>query len=203
MDINQMKNIRVPMISLDRKASPDLTSVTVNNREGARQAVGYLKKIGCRRIAHLAGPENVSSARDRKKGYLDEVKEETWFTERYIRNGKYTIEQAFKDTQKLLKENPEIDGIFAANDLMAIGVLKAAAEMHIDIPNELSVVSFDGINMGEITTPALTTMAQPIYQIGKRAAEILIKKIENPETMIESEVHHVQLVIRETTKEGS
>ncbi|MBM7598984.1 LacI family transcriptional regulator [Virgibacillus halotolerans] len=201
MTASQIKDTKVPIISLDRKTRSDLISVTVNNREGARQAVGYMKELGCKRIAHIAGPDSASSARSRMEGYLNEVQEEKWFSNSFIRAGNYSIDEAYKVTKTLLKDNPNIDGIFVANDLMAVGVLKAAASLKIKVPDELSVISFDGIKLGETTSPALTTMAQPIYHIGKRAAEILLEKIEKPGTVIQSEEHQVQLIIRESTRE--
>lgn len=201
MTASQIKDTKVPIISLDRKTRSDLISVTVNNREGARQAVGYMKELGCKRIAHIAGPDSASSARSRMEGYLNEVQEEKWFSNSFIRAGNYSVDEAYKVTKTLLKDHPNIDGIFVANDLMAVGVLKAAASLKIKVPDELSVISFDGIKLGETTSPALTTMAQPIYHIGKRAAEILLEKIEKPGTVIQSEEHQVQLIIRESTRE--
>ncbi|MBR3118640.1 LacI family DNA-binding transcriptional regulator [Oceanobacillus profundus] len=199
MTTNQVKDMKVPVIALDRKINPDLISVTVNNYEGARQAVQYLKNQGCKRIAHVSGPENISNARERFKGYLDEVRDEEWFHSDFICVGNYAVNEAFEATKNLLKRNPEIDGIFVANDLMGVGVLKAAESLKIKIPNELSVIGFDGIELGNITSPSLTTMAQPIYSIGKRAAEILIQKIEHPNTVIKSEEHKVKLTTREST----
>lgn len=200
METSRINDFQVPIISLDRKTSEDIISVTVNNREGARQAVNYLKKVGCTRIAYVAGPENVSSARNRLLGYLDIVGEEEWFTEEYILEGNYSMEEAYREATSLLRRNPDVDGIFSANDLMGVGVLQAAASLNIDVPHELSVISFDGIKLGETTSPALTTIAQPIYEIGKRAAELLIDKIEKTTEVIESEEHVVKLVVRESTK---
>lgn len=200
MSSTQMKGIKVPMIALDRKMESDLISVTVNNREGARQAVQYLKQTGCQRIAHIAGPETVSSAIHRLGGYVDEVKNDAWFTSHYIRAGDYSMDKAFEETKQLLEIEPDVDGIFVANDVMGVGVLKAIKALNKRVPKDISVISFDGIELGTITTPSLTTMAQPIYHIGKRAAEILIQKIEHPKTKVQSEEHEVTLTIRESTR---
>lgn len=200
MSSTQMKDIKVPMIALDRKMESDLISVTVNNREGARQAVQYLKQTGCQRIAHIAGPETVSSAIHRLGGYVDEVKNDAWFTSHYIRAGDYSMDKAFEETKQLLEIEPDVDGIFVANDVMGVGVLKAIKALNKRVPKDISVISFDGIELGTITTPSLTTMAQPIYHIGKRAAEILIQKIEHPKTKVQSEEYEVTLTIRESTR---
>lgn len=203
MTANQMKGVKAPIISLDRETNAGFISITVNNRTGASQAVKHLQKQGCKYIAHISGPESVSSARNRMEGYLDVVQEEKWFSPHFIGAGNYTIDEAYKATKSLLNNNPEIDGIFAANDVMGVGVLRAAASLGLKVPDELSVIGFDGIKLGETTSPSLTTMAQPIYHSGKRAAEILIKKIEEPSITIKSEEHRVQLMERESTMRRS
>lgn len=195
-----IENIDIPIIALDRKIKSSFTSVTVNNREGAKKAVQHLKEIGCKRIAHIQGPENVANANERMKGYLEEVEQEKWFSSEYIRPGNYEFDQAFHSTKELLTNHPEIDGIFVANDFMGVGVLKAADTLGIKVPEDLSVIAFDGISLGETTTPSLTTMAQPIYEIGKRASEMLFEKIENPDQTIDSVQLKVSLVERQSTR---
>jgi LacI family transcriptional regulator len=197
---SQIEKSEVPIILLDRIVNPELPSVTVNNRLGARQAVSYLKSIGCKYIAHISGPEDVSNTGKRRQGYLDEVQGEDWFKPSYIQPGEYNLEKAMQVAKKLLQENPEIDGIFVANDLMAVGVLKAAEALGISVPLDLSVIAFDGIALGETTTPSLTTMAQPIYELGARAAEMLIEKINHPEQELLKEEFEVKLIERESTR---
>lgn len=199
----QVRKMQMPLIALDRKPTPELTSITVNNRTGAKAAVRYLRAAGCQTIAHIRGPENVSSATERLEGYLEEVKNETWFSDDFIRSGHYTFEDAYQETKELLQQYPHIDGIFAGNDVMGVGTIKAAEDLHIKIPDDLAVIGFDGIELGKTTTPALTTMAQPIYRLGARSAELLIQKIEDPKTALQSEAHDVSLVERSSVKKGS
>lgn len=200
---SSIQKIKVPVIALDRIVSSDLPSITVNNRDGAREAVRYLQAIGCKQIAHISGPEEVSNTALRMQGYLDEVKDEYWFKPSYIQQGEYNPDRAMEETKKLLTKHPEIDGIFVANDLMGVGVLKAAKALHIKVPDDLSVISFDGIALGEMITPSLTTMAQPIYDLGARAAEMLIKRIKNPNQKIINEEIEVELIVRESTRARS
>src|SRR5699024_2632120 len=110
---------------------------------------------------------------------------------------------AYKATISLLESNPNIDGIFTANDVMGVGVLRAASSLGLKVPDDLSVMGFDGLELGETTFPSLTTMAQPIYQLGKRAAALLIEKTDNPGSAIRSEEHCVQVKKRESTVRGS
>src|SRR5690625_4454808 len=87
--------------------------------------------------------------------------------------------------------------------MMGIDVLKAAKALHIKVLDDLSFISFDGIALGEMITPSLTTMAQPIYDLGARAAEMLIKRIKNPNQKIINEEIEVELIVRESTRARS
>ncbi|MFD1040434.1 LacI family DNA-binding transcriptional regulator [Virgibacillus byunsanensis] len=195
-----IENVNVPIIALDRILSANLSSVTVNNREGGREATEYLKSLGCLRIAHISGPENASNTTERMRGYLDVVKNEDWFLSSYVVSGGYNFDKAKEVTINLLKNNPEVDGIFVANDLMGVGAMKAAQSLGIRVPEDLSIIAFDGITLGETTSPSLTTMAQPIYDIGARAAEMLIEQVNDRELPRKTEEFSVKLVERQSTK---
>ncbi|GGF18894.1 LacI family transcriptional regulator [Halobacillus andaensis] len=200
MTAEYIESFDIPAVALDRIIHSNISSVTVNNREGAKEAVQYLKDIGCQRIAHVAGPEHVSNAKQRLKGYLDVVEKEEWFSSAFIEQGEYHFEGAKKATEALLTKFPEIDGLFVANDLMGVGAIKGAESLGISVPDQLSIISFDGIKLGETTSPALTTMAQPIYKIGARAAEILIHQVEQNESKTLVEEFSVKLIERDSTR---
>jgi LacI family transcriptional regulator len=192
--------LKVPVILLDRIFSSEISAVTVDSYQGGRAATEYLMGLGCRRIAHLSGAEKASNTITRMQGYLDVVSREDWFSDDYIVAGEYNFQKAKEATIRLLTYHPEVDGIFAANDVMGLGAIKAASELGIDIPNELSIIGFDGIAMGEIATPSLTTMQQPIYDMGVRAAEMLIEQIKDPALAVKAEQFPVRLVKRQSTK---
>ncbi|PEQ82476.1 transcriptional regulator [Bacillus sp. AFS006103] len=168
----------IPIVALDRPISSELPSVSVNNFEGAKQAVQYLKAIGCKKIAHIRGPHKISNADERYKGYLAEVGHEPWFHPDLVVDGNYHVEQTTEAATRLLLMNLDIDGIFAGNDYMAVGVLKAARKLGIRVPDDLSLIGFDGIQLSQLISPEITTMAQPIYELGSTAAELLLKLIE-------------------------
>lgn len=197
---DHISTIDAPIVALDRILGSKLSSVKVNNRDGARQAVAYLKSVGCKRIAHVCGPESDGNTQKRLRGFLDEVGNENWFLSSYVVPGEYNYEKAKQATLKLLADHPEIDGLFVGNDLMGAGALNAAATLGINVPEDLSVIGFDGIAIGETTRPALTTMAQPIYEIGAKAAEMLMQQINDKQSPIQTKEFHVQLIERESTR---
>lgn len=194
------EEVNVPIISLDRTFDTNFSTVKSNNRQGAKLATEYLKSIGCRRIAHITGPENASNTMERLQGFLDVVKDEEWFLSDYVVTGDYNMHVAKSEIMKLLSEHPEIDGLFVGNDVMAVGALKVAESMKISVPDDLSIIGFDGITLGETTTPTLTTVAQPIYKMGSRAAELLMKQINNPTISNQTEEFSAQLIERQSTR---
>jgi LacI family transcriptional regulator len=177
----------IPIVAVDRFIDQDIPYVSVNNVEGARQAVRYLKATGCQKIAHIRGPKNLRNAEERFQGYLMEVQNKRWFKEDLVIDGNFDIKKTTEVTRKLLEQHPDIDGIFAGNDYMAIGVIKAAIKLGRKVPEDLSVIGFDGINLSKLTNPEITTIAQPIYQIGYTAAEMLLDLIEGRPI---DKVHH-------------
>jgi LacI family transcriptional regulator len=190
----------IPVVALDRPINQSIPSVSVNNYEGAKQAVQYFQSIGCKKIAHVRGPENVVNAYERYKGYLNEVYNDSWFDEEYIINGNFNVLETAKSTMALLSQYPDIDGVFAGNDYMALGVLKAAAQLGIKVPQDLSVIGFDGIQLCELTSPEITTMAQPIYEVGVAAAQLLLDMIEGKAIDQSQQEFKVTLKLGQSTK---
>lgn len=157
-----------------------------------------LLERGCRHILFLRGPAELNPANDRYEGFMEAIQQS---------NVKYQVVTCpfhFTDSQKIvervLKGNPQIDGIFASSDVSAAGALKAASLLGIHIPNDLQIIGFDGVAMGEMLSPGLTTIAQDVYKMGAIATRVLIKRIEN-ET-IEQNFYEVpvKLIVRGTTR---
>lgn len=190
----------IPIVALDRPIGDDIPSVSVNNFEGARKAVQYLKGIGCKKIAHIRGPENIINADERLKGYIAEVGNESWFKNDYIVSGNFNVVRTTQVTKKLLLEHPDVDGIFAGNDYMAVGVIKAAVEMGLRVPEDLSVIGYDGIQLCQLTSPEITTIAQPIYKMGYAAAELLLDMIEGRQVEKMHQQFEVRLIERQSTR---
>lgn len=200
LDHEQISTYSMPIVLLDRPIHADVPSVFVDNRLGGRLATEHLLKQGCQRIAHIKGPEKVINADDRYQGYLDVVGKLPWFSKQYIVSGNYDKNTAMEVTKKLLQNHPEIDGIFAGNDMMALGVLKAAEQLGIKVPEQLAIIGFDDIDLTEMTSPELSSVAQPVYEVGKKAAEMLIHLIEGKNLEKKQYIFDVELIERKSSK---
>ncbi|MFF2155164.1 LacI family DNA-binding transcriptional regulator [Paenibacillus chitinolyticus] len=198
----EIDQLDIPMVAVDRSSSPVVPTVTSKNRDGAHMAVQALLQQGCNKIAHIRGPKGLWIAEERCQGYLDLVENRPWFTPKLIANGNFQLKEAAEAVKKLFKEHPDIDGIFAGNDLMAIGTLRALQEHGIRVPDQVQIIGYDGISLAEMVYPELSTVSQSIYEMGMLAARILIKKIEQIHLDEENHQLEVKLVQRGTTRHG-
>lgn len=191
-------NLTVPIVAIDRKCGEDIPVVYSDNFEGSKKAAELLIEKGCKYLAHIRGPRNTSSANERYEGFLAAVANKNiWYT---VVESKFNKQESEKTAIALLKEHPQIDGIAAGNDIIASAVVKAALQKGINIPNDLQVVGFDGIQLSEMMYPSITTVAQPIYTMGEKATKLLIKKVEGKQLTEKDYCLPVQLIERETTK---
>ena len=202
-DIEQMKRNKMPLVVLDRAPANEACSVIRSqNRAGAKLAVEHLLEIGCHKIAHIYGPQELVTARHRLLGYEETVRELSWYSPSLMVPGGFKIEGGVQAVEALLARHPDIDGIFAGNDLMAIGALKKLHKLGIKVPQDIAICGFDGIAITEVTEPELTTVAQPIYEMGRLAAETLIRQVETG--LAESKVYELEVALmkRASTKKG-
>mgnify|MGYP001170023339 FL=1 len=199
-DLEDLKQQDIPVITIDRVLSNQaFSSISVKNRYGGQLATNHLIQVGCQRIGHLSGPENVVTAKDRFWGYRDQLKNFDWFDQSWIVKVDFSIEGGYHGMKELFQRHPDIDGVFAANDLIAAGALKAAFEWGRKVPDDLAIVGFDGIDITELTIPRITTIQQPIYEIGKLAMEEVLRFINNSKATAKNYELDVKLIQREST----
>lgn len=172
-----LSEFNIPIVALDRFISEDIPTVISDNIGGAKDAVNYLISAGCGSIVHFRGPKGLKTADDREKGFLQVVKEKN--IPYQIIETDFHIEAAEHAASTFFQENKQFDGIFAGSDLIAIGVMRAATKHGIKIPNDLQLIGFDGIELGRLLTPPLTTIEQPTYVMGAHAVDLIHRKIEN------------------------
>lgn len=139
---------------------------------------------------------NVS--KQRIEGYKEAMTNYNIYCESLIFEGDFTIEGGMKVTEKILSSNKYLDSIFYSNDIMALGGLKVLLRKGFRVPEDISVVGFDNINISNFTEPELTTVAQPIYDMGKKACELLIDII-NGKPVNRKTYFNTELIIRGTT----
>ncbi|WP_019636591.1 LacI family DNA-binding transcriptional regulator [Paenibacillus fonticola] len=196
----QIVRLNIPVVSIDRVISKGLPTIVVENKKGAMMATRYLQSKGCRRIGHIKGNSSVVNAEERCEGYKEIIGNEPWFDETYIAEGQYDMQSSIQATLELLQRHPDIDGIFAANDIMAIGAIKAAYQLGKRVPEDIAIIGFDGISLSKATTPELTTIEQPIYEMGEKATKMLVSLMEQQTVDQENyKILDVTLIEREST----
>ncbi|AXG81356.1 LacI family DNA-binding transcriptional regulator [Streptomyces paludis] len=150
--------------------------VDADNRGGARAAVRYLRGLGRRRIAHIAGPLDQTSALDRLDGYREE--QAPGADPALIAEGAFTVESGALAMAELLARCPGLDAVFAANDLMASGALRVLKEHGRTVPGDVALVGFDDMDaVAEVTDPPLTTVRQDVEGMGRLMARLLLRDL--------------------------
>lgn len=180
--LQEIHQLEIPIVLFDRVIdSLPVSQVTVDDHDGAFQAVGHLFANGCRRIAHLAGPATLNISRDRKQGYLDALEIfNLQRSEELIAVCPALKDSARSATRRLLELDPLPDAILAVNDPVAIEAALVLKENGLRIPEDIALIGFTNEPIGEFMTPSLTTVAQPAYEIGKVAMELFLEQINYP-----------------------
>ena len=169
--------------------------VDVDNYQGQKIAVKYLFEKGGKNIAYLSAPLYMNYAKERLQGYKD-VMAELQMGEIAIECSDNNVSAGYEGTKKLLASNLPIDGIVCATDPIAIGCTYALKEMGLEIPRDVSVVGFDGFGYENMTSPHLTTIKQPLYEVGVCLADTILA-ILNGQQPIRSKISP-KLVINES-----
>lgn len=192
-----------PFVFFDRVCDElDTDKVIVDDFNGAMSAVEYLINTGCKRIAHLAAPQHLLIGYQRKRGYISALEKNGMELDDDLVIKCDTIEEAMELVPKLMQlENPP-DGIFAVNDMTAAGAVNALKALNYKIPDDISIIGFTDGLVSTVTDPPLSTVSQHGFQIGKKAASMLIERINNPDADKKpyTEVIKTELVIRGTTR---
>jgi LacI family transcriptional regulator len=177
-------------------------AVLTDNRLGGYQATQHLLKLGHRRIGRIAGPSSVTPSAGRGKGYLDALAEFSIPTDdALLARGDFHSYSGWAAAHKMLALQDPPTAIFAGNDLMAIGALRAITEAGFIVPEDVSLVGFDNIELASYTNPPLTTISQPIQNIGQTAVNFLISRIREPNQPYRRAILPTSLIIRDSTKE--
>lgn len=197
-----LSELALPVVTLDRQSNVmDVNSVGVDNYYGAMLAVKHLIEQGARKIAFLGGAARLSVAAERFQGYQDALKElDILLAEDLILHGEFTFDSGYQNAGRLLNSAEPFDAVFAANDLIAFGAIECLTEHGIKVPQEVLVAGYDDIWMARWYKPSLTTVRQPVYQMGQKAVEILLTLLSNAECTVQAEKFRPELIIRNSTR---
>ena len=201
--IRSIQQQSVSLVTLDRQLSGiSVDIVRADSEGGAYELTRYLTELGHRRIAILSGPEIVSTSTQRVAGYRRALQDAHLKVDsELISFGKFYQESGYERTMKLLALSRPPTAIFAGNNFIAIGVMKALYESGLRIPEDMSVVGFDDLPPGLLVQPFLTVAAQPAYEMGYRATKLLLERIANSgEPSYQEIVLPTQLVIRQSCR---
>jgi LacI family transcriptional regulator len=177
--IGELAKRGMPVVVIDdRGHHPEFPTVATTNFEGGRSATQHLVDLGRRRIAMLNGQLEFGCNRDRLEGYRSVLQGAGQrFDSRRTMTGYFTEESGASGMTRVLEADPKIDAVFAANDLMAFGAMRALRSAGRRIPDDVAVVGFDDIPASAITHPPLTTVHQPLYEMGRVAAGMVMAAI--------------------------
>lgn len=194
----------VPIVALDEELDtlpPGCSLLTVANTDGGALAAGHLLELGHGELGVLTGPADLPTARERAAGFVRASRRGgVRVPKRRVAHAPaYTVEAGRETARILLQDDPGLTALFCGNDLIALGVVQAAEELGRRVPRDLSVVGFDDIFVAALVRPGLTTIRQPLAQLGKEAAELAIALVEGRDAASARRVLPVELVVRDST----
>lgn len=199
---NLPRRYQIPMVLVDRKLEgiSDIPGVYSNNEYASVISCEHLIRKGARDIVFISGPLNVSTSIERFEGYKAVLAQHSIpFRPEMCRHGSYTVESGYNAVLELERSGISYSAILAANDLMALGALKAVREFGYRVPEDVQIIGFDNIEFSQYCEPSLSTMQQPTFDMGAKAVELLTGIIEKRDP-VQPERLIPKLLMRKTTR---
>lgn len=193
---------KIPLVVLNRDIDENsLVNILSSDKKGAFEAVSYLIQNGHKHIAIIEGKEGFNSTVERKNGFLDAlIENKLQIKSEFMVAGDYTIGSGYSAMKKLLALSKVPTAVFCSNDEMAVGAMKATFEAGLNVPVDISIMGFDGNQIGAYLTPALTTVRRPIIEVSRKGAEKLLHIIEGRNDKLSGEKIYIntELIERES-----
>ena len=203
--IMELKKKGYPLVLMIRYLNDEVDTVVVDNFNGAYQATKFLLERGYRRIALVNGRLELDLYEKRLQGYRAALADAGMpFDEGLIVNGTNTWQDGYLAMQTIWERGKSPDAVFGTSDPKAMGVAKALKERGLRVPEDVAVMGYDNLEMAELMDPPLTTMAQPFYEVGSKAAERLVKLIDSkrpPKPVVEK--LQTRLLVRQSVAFGA
>ena len=190
----------VPIVAMDRRLRQfDVDTVLVDNVKGAYQATSHLICLGHRRIGLIGQPSRITTGRERREGYEKALSGDGLeLDQRLIKIGDCRQDSGYRRACELLEMDDPPTAIFAANNLMTLGALNAIHEKGLNIPQDVAIVGFDDMPWAPSLAPPLTAVAQPTYELGRTAADLLLQRIADKDREIVEMTLEPTLIIRDS-----
>jgi len=193
----------VPVVSGGRPTpGTQAGNVDVANNQGAGSAVERLQRTGRGRIATIAGPEDMPAGADRLTGYREALREASLPADPGLEaSGDFSLEGGEQQMRRILAARPEVDAVFVASDLMAAGALRALRAAGRRVPEDVAVVGFDD-SMAESMDPPLSSVRQPVEDMGREMVRLLLDMVASPEAVARRVILATQLIWRRSSEGG-
>jgi LacI family transcriptional regulator len=200
--LDYLRHRNMPVVMIDRDLpNVEVDAVLTDHRLGGYLATRHLLELGHTRIACIAGPSSITPSAERITGYRNALEEAGLAAdETLILRGDYHAQSGMEMTHAILRMEPRPTAIFAMNDLMALGALRAAAEEGCSVPGDLAVVGYDDLELAHFTNPPLTTIAQPKKEIGAQAISLLVDRMSRRDRSPSRIVLPPELIVRRSTQ---
>jgi LacI family transcriptional regulator, galactose operon repressor len=200
--VDELQVANVPVVVIDSiPLSRHVNVVLVDNYRGGYLAGAYLLRIGHRQVGCITPPPGVGTTIDRVHGFRQAFAEaDIELCDTAFIAGNFEYQSGERGVQLLLSHHPNVTAVYAANDEMAFGVIKGLHRAGRRVPNDVSVIGFDNISYTTLVAPELTTIAQPVSEIGQRVIDLLLKQINNPASAPEVVVLEPTLIERESCR---
>ena len=197
--LKKLRDLCIPIILLNKPAvRAEFSTVCADNHEGGRLAGSHLAELGHRTIAHITGPKHHGNLTERARGFLAALKSAR-VPAPLMFYGQNSFSGGYDLARTVFAQHPEITAIFAGNDAMAFGVGRAAVELNLQIPRDVSLIGFDDVDLAQVVNPPLTTIHAPKYEIGQVAVESLLKLVQRGSSRPpEQRILGVELVVRKS-----
>ncbi|MBT2291312.1 LacI family DNA-binding transcriptional regulator [Paenibacillus albidus] len=200
LEVGAYRQIHLPIVTFDRQISPDIPYICSDNYKGGLLATTRLVDKGCRKLAHIGGHPKLNILSGlRYEAFRDTAQlHGVWHTSLHTNSNSFDFGEYERLLEQLLREHPDIDGIFAGSDIIAAYALKVCREKGRRVPEDIRIVGYDGITLRTQLTPSLTTIRQPIEAMSKLAVELIMAQ-EMGEKVASEYILPVELEVGATT----
>lgn len=198
--LEEQRNLPPMVMANEFAPELELPTVHIDNLTAAFEAVNHLQKLGHRRIACIAGPEDMPLCQYRLQGYIQALRRNGMSVDpQYIVRGDFTFDAGTQAMKKLMSLPKPPDALFCHSDIMALGAMSQAKNMGLRVPKDLSLIGFDDIELSRYSDPQLTTVAQPRFNIGREAMLLLLEQLQGRMVNVGSRLLDFELKIRGST----